>query len=156
HQAGRDIRPSIESMPRKIKPPLVVVAQSRDAETRQDPFEIVEVQHVEFAKRDASSPHLLHGRLIFVAPGVCEREPVKCIAECPEDQLSFTRDAGAPIDECAEYVKERRFRRHDQTPSTRKREIAASSISTPKPGLVGSNTDPSRSNGGSLARSSAR
>ena len=53
--------------------------------------------------------HLVHGGLIFVAPGIREGEPVERVALRLEDRLALARDRGAPVDHGAEHIEEQGF-----------------------------------------------
>ena len=69
----------------RLRSASVASGSAREAEARQDALEVAPVQHVELAERDAAGAHLLHGGLVFAAPGVREGEPVEGVAERRED-----------------------------------------------------------------------
>src|SRR5262249_32152823 len=118
-QAARHVRPGVEPMPGGIAMARDGLRQTRDAEARHDALEIVPVQHVELAERDAPAAHLLHRWLVLVAPGIGEAEPIESIAERLENRLGLARDAGAPVDQRAEHVEEQSLRadRHGYEPA---------------------------------------
>src|SRR5262249_286348 len=107
-----DIRPRIETMPCQIEIVDQRVGQSGNTETRKNAREIAPVQNVELAEGSAAGADLLHGRLIFGAPGIGKGEPVKRKAKRLENALGFPRDAGAEIDEGTEDVEEEGLDRH--------------------------------------------
>src|SRR5215471_7315380 len=67
------------------------------------------MQYVELAEGNVPVAHLIHRALVFPAPGVREGEPVDRGAERLEHLLGLARDAGAPVDQGAEDIKEQRF-----------------------------------------------
>jgi hypothetical protein len=67
------------------------------------------MQGVELGERNAPALHLLHGGLVFAAPGIREGEPIQRMPERCQDALALAGDAGAPIDEGAEDVEEQGF-----------------------------------------------
>src|SRR5262249_12619610 len=109
YKSLRHVWPGIEPVPSKVEVTHGRLRQARDAETRQDPFEIVPMQHVELAERHAARAHLVHRGLVFGAPGIGEGEPVEQVALRLEDDFRFARDAGTPIDQRAEHVEEQRL-----------------------------------------------
>src|SRR5262249_43302063 len=76
------------------------------SEARQNALEVVPMQHIQLRKRNAPRPHLLHTGLVLVAPGIREAKPVNLVSERFQHRPGLARDAGAPIDEGAEYVEE--------------------------------------------------
>src|SRR5256885_9825931 len=93
-------------MPRQIEIARDILGQARHPEARQNAVEIAPMQHIELAERSTAGADLFHRRLVFVAPGVCEGEPVERIAERLENNLCLTRDTGAEIDQRTEDVAE--------------------------------------------------
>ncbi len=108
-EAGCRIRPAVEPVPRQIEIARHLLGEAVDAETRQDALEIVPVQHVELAERDAAAAHLLHRRLVLVPPGIGEGKPVELVAGRRKNALGLARDAAAPIDHGAEDIEEQRL-----------------------------------------------
>jgi hypothetical protein len=98
-------------MPRQIELTALLLAQRADMKARQDQLEIAPVQYVELAERYAARAHLVHGALIFAAPGVGEGEPVERKSERLEHHLGLARNRRAPIDHRAEHVEEQGFHR---------------------------------------------
>src|SRR5215472_2449684 len=75
------------------------------------------MQHVELAKADAARTHLLHGALIFAAPGVGEAEPVERSKTVRlQRRPGLARNRIAPIDQGAENIEEQRFDRDRHAP----------------------------------------
>ena len=108
-EPGRHVGPGIEAMPREIQITQDVLGQILQSEPRQDALEVAAMEHVELRERDAARAHLLHARLIFVAPGIGEGRPVEGMAARPEDRRGLARDAAAPIDQGPEHVEEQRL-----------------------------------------------
>src|SRR5258706_9700208 len=67
------------------------------------------MQKVELGKRNAPRPYFLHAGLVFVAPGIREAQPVGLVSERFQHRLRLAPNAGAPIDERAEYIEEQRL-----------------------------------------------
>ncbi len=67
------------------------------------------MQKVELGKRNAPRPHVVHAGLVFVAPGIREAQPVGLVSERLQHCLGLARNAGAPIDERAEYIEKQRL-----------------------------------------------
>ena len=105
-QSWRRIRPRVEAMPGQIEIGENIVGHARDPETRKHAVEIMAMQDVELAKGHPTGPDLFHRRLIFSAPGIRESMPIARMAERPEQRGRFARDAGAPVDQRAEDIKE--------------------------------------------------
>ena len=77
-------------------------------EARHEALEIVPVQDVEPAERDAARPNLLHSRLVFGPPGVGEAGTVEGMPERSKDPVGLPGDPRTPVDQGTEYVKEHR------------------------------------------------
>src|SRR5262249_18297404 len=60
---------------------------------------------------NASGAHFFHSGLVLIAPCIRKCQPVEFVAKRLEHGLSFARNALAPIDQCAEDVKEQGARR---------------------------------------------
>ena len=67
------------------------------------------MQHVKLAEADAAGAHLIHGALVFAAPGIREGEPVERKTLRLQHRLGLARNRRAPVDQGAEHVEEQRF-----------------------------------------------
>ena len=99
-------------MPRQIELAALLFGERSDMKARQDQLEIAPVQYVELAERYAAGAHLVHGALIFAAPGVGESGPIKRKTKRFQQCFCLARDRGAPIDQGAEDIEEQGFHRH--------------------------------------------
>jgi hypothetical protein len=115
-QARRHVGPAVEPVPGEIELSRGLLGQRLDSEARQDALEVLSMQHVELGKGRAPRPHLLHGGLIFAAPGVSEGEPVDVMAERRQDRLRLARNRAAPVRQRAEHVEEQGLGRHVTDP----------------------------------------
>ncbi len=93
-------------MPGEIELGKHVVGNFLQAELRADFLQHLAVEHVELGEGTAAGADLLHRRLIEVAPGVGEFEPVGFDAAGCEQAFRFAGDASAPIHHRAEDVVE--------------------------------------------------
>src|SRR5260370_29118070 len=66
------------------------------------------MQHVELAEGNPARADLLHRALIFAAPGIRKREPIKRKPKWLENALGFARNPCAPVDERSENIKKQR------------------------------------------------
>ena len=96
-------------MPRQIERAALLFGERADMKARQDQLEIAPVQYVELAERYAAGAHLVHGALIFAAPGVGKGRPIERKTKRFEHRLGLARDRGPPIDQGAEHVEEQGF-----------------------------------------------
>jgi len=64
-------------VPRQIELVALLLGERADMKARQDQLEIAPVQYVELAERYAAGAHLVHGALIFAAPGIGEGGPIE-------------------------------------------------------------------------------
>jgi len=67
------------------------------------------MEYVELAERNAAKPHLVHRALVFAAPGIGKGKPVERMTERTQESLRLPRNAGTPVDQRAEHVKEQGF-----------------------------------------------
>src|ERR1700730_12828562 len=74
---GRYVGPGVEPVPRQIELAALLFGERADVEARQDELEIAPMQYVELAERYAAGAHLVHGALVFTAPGVGEGGPIE-------------------------------------------------------------------------------
>src|SRR5262245_17951390 len=108
-KAGRHVGPGGKPVPREIEIARRGFGKIGIPEPRQNAIEVASVQHGELAERRAAGANLLHGRLVLVAPGIGEGQPVEAMAGGTENGLGLARNAGAKIDERAEDVEEQRL-----------------------------------------------
>ena len=104
----RYIRPCIEPMPRQREFAQNIFGQIAQAEARNKAFEIVPVQHVQPAKRDAARADFLHPGLVFTSPAIRKGEPVELVSKGSKDPFRLAGHRGAPVDERPEHVKKHR------------------------------------------------
>jgi hypothetical protein len=76
---------------------------------RTDAFENFSMQNIQLDERPPPAAHLLHARVIFLAPGIRECKPVEIMTHWLENALRFARNATAPIHERAERVENQRL-----------------------------------------------
>ena len=119
-----NVRPCIEAVPRQDQLMQRGFLQRLEAKMRQDLPQRPSVQHIQLHVRLAARAHLLHGRLVLVAPGVGELIPIHGMAHRLQQLLRLTRNAGSPVDEGAEHIEEKRLDLVCRHPPLRRRPLS--------------------------------
>src|SRR5437762_8527755 len=97
-------------MPRAIEVIALRIAQTRQAESRQDVVEYQAMQIVDGSPAELAPAHPIHGRLVTVAPGQRKRAAISGYVLLVRHCRGFTDDATVPVDDGAEDVEENRAR----------------------------------------------
>ena len=106
------IRPLLQAVPAQVQLLTGGFVHLMPAQAFKHDVQIAPVQFVQLAKAALTAAHFFHGRLVLVAPVVCEGVPVGAQAERRQQCFGLVRNAAAPVDQGAEYVKNQCFGSH--------------------------------------------